>query len=197
MWIQKLWLEGHWCFLWWKPKESNWRRPLRVKLSMSNQSQWLPKIWWWRYFLQSWILNRFSALESHLTVNKSTVFSLIWWLWRETTDLNKGYQKKDPVIISANREGLKIAQCTELSPFIKNSLNVQVGTFCNEQIPENVQSAVWILNSGRKNLHSWVSYVVVAQVQLFEMRWVAAQSWGQRSTTFICDLTTWQPENRM
>ena len=60
-------------------------------------------------------------------------------------------------------------------------------------IPENVQFPVWILQSSRQQRHSWVSWVIVAQVQLFQTGWVGVQSWGQKSTAFLCDQRAWQP----
>ena len=60
-------------------------------------------------------------------------------------------------------------------------------------IPESVQSPAWILQSSRQLLHSWVSWMIVAQVQLSQMGGVGVQSWDQRSTAFLCDQTAWQP----
>ena len=60
-------------------------------------------------------------------------------------------------------------------------------------IPESVQSPAWILQSSRQPLHSWVSWMIVAQVQLSQMGGVGVQSWDQRSTAFLCDQTAWQP----
>ena len=53
-------------------------------------------------------------------------------------------------------------------------------------IPESVQSPAWILHSSREQRSSWVSWVIVAQVQLSQMGGVGAQSWSQRSTAFLC-----------
>ena len=72
-------------------------------------------------------------------------------------------------------------------------LNANDTFFIITFIPESVQSALWILKFGRKQLHSWVSWMIVAQVQLSQMGGVGAQSWGQRGTAFLCDLTAWQP----
>ena len=58
-------------------------------------------------------------------------------------------------------------------------------------IPESVQSPAWILQS-RQQLHSWVSWMIVAQVQLSQMGGVGVQSWGQIRTAFLCDQTAWQ-----
>ena len=54
-------------------------------------------------------------------------------------------------------------------------------------IPESVQSPAWILQSSREKRNSWVSWVIVAQVQLSQMGGVGAQSWGQRTTAVLCD----------
>ena len=60
-------------------------------------------------------------------------------------------------------------------------------------IPESVQSPLWILQSSREQRSSWVSWVIVAQVQLSQMGRVGAQSWSQRSTAFLCDQAARQP----
>ena len=44
-----------------------------------------------------------------------------------------------------------------------------------------------------RQLRSWVSWMIVAQVQLSQMGGVGSQSWGQSSTAFLCDHTAWQP----
>ena len=69
---------------------------------------------------------------------------------------------------------------------------ILVGDFVPEwwavlSIPESVQSPAWILQSSREQRSSRVSWVIVAQVQLSQMGGVGAQSWGQRSTAFLCD----------
>lgn len=62
-------------------------------------------------------------------------------------------------------------------------------------IPKSVKFSQWILKSRRKQLHSWRSWVVIAQVQLHQMWWIRAESCRQRHTSFICDHTTWEPTN--
>ena len=62
-------------------------------------------------------------------------------------------------------------------------------------VPESVQSPLWTLPSSRQELHSWLSWMIVAQVQLSQMGGVRSQSWGQRRTAFLCDQTAWQPGN--
>ena len=62
-------------------------------------------------------------------------------------------------------------------------------------IPESVQAQVWILQLSRQQLHSWVFWMIIGQVQLSKMGGIGVQSWGQRSTAFLCDQTAWQPVN--
>jgi len=38
--------------------------------------------------------------------------------------------------------------------------------------------------------------MIVAEVQLIQMEGIRVQSWGQRSTAFLCDQATRQPEIR-
>ena len=60
---------------------------------------------------------------------------------------------------------------------------------------ETFQCTVWTLQSTRKLLHSWIMQVVVTQVQISQMGEVGTQSWGQESTAFLCDQTSWQTGN--
>ena len=60
-------------------------------------------------------------------------------------------------------------------------------------IPGSVQFQVWIIQSRRQQHHSRVSWMIVAEVQLSQTGEVGVQSWGQRSTAFLCDHTIWQP----
>ena len=61
--------------------------------------------------------------------------------------------------------------------------------------PESFQCTVWTLQSSRQQLDSWILQVVVTQVKLSQMGGVGVQSWGQRSTAFLCDQTSWQTWN--
>lgn len=62
-------------------------------------------------------------------------------------------------------------------------------------IPECVQSPAWIIQSSRQQLHSWVSWIIVAQVQLSQVWGIWLQSRSQWSTALLCDLTAGQPAN--
>ena len=56
----------------------------------------------------------------------------------------------------------------------------------------SIPEFVWILQCGPQQLLSWVSWMVVAQVQLSQMGGVGGHSFSQRSTAFLCDQTAWQ-----
>lgn len=59
-------------------------------------------------------------------------------------------------------------------------------------VPESIQPPVWILRSRRQQFHSWVSWVIVAQVQISQMRRIWLQGWCQRNAALFCDPTTWK-----
>lgn len=58
---------------------------------------------------------------------------------------------------------------------------------------EIFHSTCGVLQSLREQPHSCLSRVIVAEVQLSQMRGVGPQSGGQRGTAFLCDPTTRQP----
>ncbi len=70
---------------------------------------------------------------------------------------------------------------------IENWLSVATRGFF---IPEIVQLPVWILQ-----WLSGASWMIVAQIQVFQMGGVGAQSWGQRGKAFLCDQTYWHSAN--
>ena len=71
--------------------------------------------------------------------------------------------------------------------------SLDVGSCC-PSIPELLQPPSWTLQSSRQQLDSWLSWMIVAQVQLSQMGGVGVQSRGQRSTSFLCDQTSWHTE---
>ena len=61
--------------------------------------------------------------------------------------------------------------------------------------PQSLQSTMWTLQKIRQQLHVWSLQVVVTQIQFSQTGGVWLQSWSQRRTAFLCDLTAWQPAN--
>lgn len=63
-------------------------------------------------------------------------------------------------------------------------------------LPESVQTPAWVLQSSWQLHKSGVSWIIVAQVQLPQMRRVGVQCWGYWGKAFLCDQAARQPEEQ-
>lgn len=61
-------------------------------------------------------------------------------------------------------------------------------------LPESRQLQAGILLGSHELLGAQITWVVVAQIQLFQMEGVATESMSQGSTTLLCHLAARQPE---
>lgn len=62
-----------------------------------------------------------------------------------------------------------------------------------QTLPQFFQFTERVILTSRDQLHSRLLQVVVAQVQLPQVRGVGVQRWRQVSAAFLCDSTEWQP----